>query len=59
MIARALFLLLLGGPQETVKKGSYRLPFEENKTIPLTQGNHGSTSHTGYCDYAFDFGMPE
>ena len=59
MIAQALLLVLLAGPQEPAKKGSYRLPFEENKTYLLTQGNHGSTSHTGYCEYAFDFGMPE
>lgn len=38
---------------------SYRLPFEEGKHFPLTQGNNGSLSHTGYCHYAFDFGMPE
>lgn len=49
---------LLPSPQET-RKPSYRLPYEEGKTYPLTQGNGGSLSHTGYCEYAFDFGMPE
>ena len=59
MLLQAILLVLLAGPQEPPKKGSFRLPFEENKTYLLTQGNHGATSHTGYCEFAFDFGMPE
>lgn len=58
MIVEALLVLSLATAQEA-KKASYRLPFEENKAYPLTQGNQGSVSHKGYCEYAFDFGMPE
>ena len=58
-MAALWLLLLIAAPQETPRKGSYRLPYEENKTYPLTQGNHGKVSHTGYCEFAFDFGMAE
>ena len=56
MLVKAALLLLLAGQD---KAGTYRLPFEDGKNFPLTQGNNGSLSHTGYCLYAFDFGMPE
>lgn len=51
-----LFLILA---QDAPKKPSYRLPYEEGKGYPVTQGNHGSLSHTGYCEFSWDFGMPE
>jgi hypothetical protein len=52
MLVKAALILAL-------QASSYRLPFEDGRTYPLTQGNGGSLSHTGYCQYAFDFGMPE
>lgn len=41
------------------QKASYRLPYEDGKSFPVTQGNDGSVSHRGANRYAFDFGMPE
>jgi hypothetical protein len=47
-------------PAQTARaEATYRLPFEDGTTRPLTQGNRSGGSHTGYGDYAFDFGMPE
>lgn len=40
-------------------KATYRLPYEDGKSFPVTQGNDGSVSHRGANRYAFDFGMPE
>jgi len=57
MLVKVALALLAAAGQDA--SGSYRLPFEDGKTYPLTQGNNGSLSHTGYCQYAFDFGMPE
>ena len=37
---------------------SYRLPFVNGTTRTCTQGNSGSTSHSGIEQYAFDFSMP-
>ena len=57
MLVPAVLLLLSAAAQE--KAGGYRLPFEEGKTYTLTQGNNGALSHSGYNQYAFDFGLPE
>ncbi len=35
----------------------YRLPYEIGETHPVTQGFHGSFSHSGDSLYAIDFGM--
>lgn len=37
----------------------YRLPFLAGQTYTVTQGWHGSYSHTGKSAYAYDFGLPE
>jgi hypothetical protein len=55
LVKVALWLLAAAAPQQA----TYRLPYEEHKTYPVTQGNKGSTSHMGYCEYAWDFGMAE
>lgn len=36
-----------------------KLPFSEGTRYTVYQGNHGSFSHSGLNDYAWDFGMPE
>ncbi|MGQ0827336.1 MAG: peptidoglycan DD-metalloendopeptidase family protein, partial [Bacteroidota bacterium] len=36
----------------------YKLPYPNGATYTCTQGNGGSTSHTGIPHYAFDIGMP-
>jgi MYXO-CTERM domain-containing protein len=33
-------------------------PWACEATYPCTQGNGGATSHTGFAQYAWDFGMP-
>jgi len=38
---------------------AYRFPWTHGTKYPLTQGNHGSFTHTGENEYAFDFEMPE
>ena len=37
----------------------YRLPFAAGQTYTVTQGWHGSYSHTGKAAYAYDFGLPQ
>lgn len=36
-----------------------KLPFLEGEKYELFQGNHGSFSHSGLNQYAWDFGLPE
>ncbi|HXG62660.1 MAG TPA: M23 family metallopeptidase [Planctomycetota bacterium] len=45
--------------QSASGKATYRLPYEDGKSFPVTQGNDGSVSHRGAGRFAFDFGMPE
>jgi Peptidase family M23/Bacterial SH3 domain len=37
---------------------AFLLPIECNKTVRISQGNNGGTSHTGRTQYAFDFAIP-
>ncbi len=36
-----------------------KLPFPAGHTYEVIQGNHGDYTHTGFNEYAWDFGMPE
>lgn len=38
--------------------GPLQLPYECGESFPVTQGNGGQFSHTGFAQYAWDFGMP-
>ncbi len=38
--------------------GAYYLPLECGTSSVITQGNFGTTSHSGRSKYAFDFGIP-
>lgn len=40
-----------------VDDGGFSLPFACGASVRVTQGNGGSTSHTGRTAYAFDFGV--
>lgn len=35
-----------------------KLPFKAGQTYTVIQGNHGEYTHSGYNEYAWDFGLP-